>query len=213
MAVTGWIVGVLVVVSGWIAQSGAKALFYDAGGLGMPEGAQGAELRAITIAPHEVNGGGRLPVGMHVWLETERGAPISHRAASTTPGKYTLHIRHNNQVSGWLSVWQVNGEGRDLTPRTDERWGGYRVQRQFRVPGTFEFAAGDAAPHIIIVLARSQTEIPRGAADARVRLVQIPTFFSNITETDESTIGEIGTYVMSRTGGPTVAEVILRTLR
>ena len=210
---TGWIVAVIVVVSGWIAQSGAKVLFYDAGGLGMPEGAQGAELRGITIAPHEVNGGGRLPVGMHVWLETERGSPISHRAASTTPGKYTLHIRHNNQGSGWLSVWQVNGDGRELTPRTDARWSGYRVERRFRVPGTFEFAAGDAAPDIIIVLARSQTEVPRDAAHARVRLGQIPTFFNNITETDDSTIGEIGTYVMSRTGGPTVTEVILRTVR
>ena len=72
---------------------------------------------------------------------------------------------------------------------------------------------GEEAPHLIIVLARSQTEVPRDAAHARVRLVEIPKFFNNITETDDSTVGEIGTYVMSRTGGPTAAEVILRSRR
>jgi hypothetical protein len=209
----GWIVAVIVAFSGWIAQSGAKALFYDAGGHGAPEAAQAPGLRPITIAPHEVNGGGRLPVGMHFWLETDRGTPISQRAASTVPGKYTLHLRHNNQTSAVLSIWQVNGDGRELTPRTYERWSGYAVQRDYRVPGTFEFAEGASAPHIIIVLARSQTEVPRDAAHARLRLVEIPRFFNNITEVDQSTAGEIGTYVVSRTGGPTAAEVILRSSR
>jgi hypothetical protein len=150
---------------------------------------------------------------MHFWLETESGTPLSQRVAATIPGKYTLHVRHNNQRSAVLSIWRVNGEGRELTPRTDTRWSGYSVHGDFRVPGTFEFAEGAAAPHIIIVLVRSQTEVPRDAAHARVRLAEIPRFFNNITEVDDSTAGEIGTYVVSRTGGPTAAELILRSSR
>src|SRR5687768_11991738 len=95
-----WMVSAIVVLAAWMGQSGAKALFYDAGGYGVPAAAQGTGLRPITIAPHQVNGGGWLPVGMHFWLETESGTPISHGAASATPGKYILHVRHNNEVGG-----------------------------------------------------------------------------------------------------------------
>ena len=93
-----WPVGLFLVFCSWMAPPGAKQLFYDAGRSGAIAAADDAGLRPITIAPHEVNGGGRLPVGMHLWLETESGVPISQRAASQTPGQYSLHVRHNNEV-------------------------------------------------------------------------------------------------------------------
>jgi hypothetical protein len=205
------------ILSAVIAQTprSAKAIFYDAGRLGAPPPAgPGMKLRPITIAPHEVNGGGSLPCGMHYWLEDATGTPVSMKTARATPGKYTLHVRYNNETPGLLSIWDVSGDGRELTPRFDSRWSGYRMpQREYRVPGEFEFSSSEAAPHLILIWVRSQTEVPRDAAHARTRLLDIPWFFNNVSETDDSTPGEIGTYVVSRSGGPVAAEIVFGSAR
>src|SRR5688572_24504243 len=188
------VVAAALILSGLIGQGprSAKAIFYDAGRLGAPPPAPpGLKLRPIAVAPHEVNGGGRLPCGMHYWLEDADGTPVSWSAARMKRGKYSLHLRHNNYAPGFLSIWDVSGEGREVTPRSYPRFSGHRLvgDSEYRVPGEFEFSDNAAAPHLILVWVRSQTEVPRDAAHARKRLLDIPVYFDNAGERDDSTPG------------------------
>src|SRR5688572_19008796 len=161
----------------------AKSMFYDPGGVGC---------------------------GIHFWLETEQGTRLSERAAARTPGKYTLHLR-NNIGAGFLTVWDVTS-GRELTPKDERfsgggRWSGYPMKdRSYLVPGTFEFAEGKAATHLVIVWARSQTEVAHTAPDALARLKEMPLWMPIVLEVDDSTPGEIGTYVMNRMDAGVVTE-------
>lgn len=212
------VVAAALILSALIGQAprSAKAIFYDAGRLGAPPPAgPGMRLRPIAIAAHEVNGGGSLPCGMHYWLEDADGTPTSISAARLKPGRYSLHLRHNNYAPGFLSIWDVSGDGHEVTPRSDARWSGHQIVggTEYRVPGEFEFSNTAAASHLILVWVRSQTEVPRNAADARQRVLDIPVYFNNVSETDGGTPGEIGEYVVSRSGGPVAAEIVFGSAR
>ena len=143
------------------------------------------------------------------------GAPISEAAAREKPGRYSLHIR-KNVGSGFLTVWDVNGEGRELTPREDPRWSGFRPGLdEYVVPGTFEFASEESAAHVVIVWAWSQSEVGRDPASARRRVSEMSAWKRNgvaaiIRESDDATPGEVGTYVVNRAEGGVVAEILFR---
>jgi hypothetical protein len=63
---------------------------------------------------------------------------------------------------------------------------------------------------LIIVWARSQSEVAVSAADARKRLIDMPAWMSIVSETDDATPGEIGTYVMNRRDAGVAAEILFR---
>jgi hypothetical protein len=48
------------------------------------------------------------------------------------------------------------------------------------------------------------------AADARKRLIDMPAWMSIVSETDDATPGEIGTYVMNRRDAGVAAEILFR---
>jgi hypothetical protein len=190
---------------------GAKAMFYDPGDRGAPPATQSASrLRPINFARPF------LHCGIHYWLETERGIPVTERAASATSGKFTVHLR-NNVGHGFLTVWDVNGEGRELTPMAERwsgggRWSGYAMSDEvYAVPGVFEFTPSESSTHLVIVWARSQTEVAHSAARARERVKDMTAWMPIIRESEESTPGEIGTYVVNRTDAGVVAEIVFRS--
>ena len=80
------------------------------------------------------------------------------------PGRFTVHLR-NNIGDGFLTVWDVS-QGRELTPRDERfsgggRWSGYFMSDEvYVVPGTFEFSAGQAATHLVIVWAPLRRRSP-----------------------------------------------------
>ena len=193
---------VFVLSSAAVQAPTVKGMFYDPGDLGpspMTDSVTG--LRSIHYAQRF------LHCGIHYWLETPDGTRLSVAKARTVRGPFTLHIR-NNFGSGFLTVWDVSGEGRQLTPMDDRfsgggRWSGYLMSDAvYRVPGNFEFSA-PPAPHLVIVWARSQTEVSGSLRGAQERLKERP--FAS--ETDDSTPGEIGTYVMNPGTGFVVSHI------
>ena len=196
---------------------GAKTLFYDPGSAGLsPAPDPPLRLRPIRhVASARRADGSLVHGGIHYWLESDNGAPIYEAAAREKPGRYSLHIR-NNVGSGFLTVWDVNGEGRELTPREDPRWSGFRPGLdEYVVPGTFEFASDESAAHVVIVWAWSQSEVGRDPASARRRVSEMSAWKRNgvaaiIRESDDATPGEIGTYVVNRAEGGVVAEILFR---
>ena len=82
---------------------GAKGMFYDPGDRGAPPAVQtGSTLRPINLSDRF------LHCGIHYWLETAQGVPVTVCAASAMKGKFTLYIR-TNVAHGFLTVWDVAG--------------------------------------------------------------------------------------------------------
>lgn len=175
-------------VSGPSFQSGAKAMFYDPGG-------------------------GR--VGIHFWFETESGEPFGESRAATTGGRFRMHVR-NNVGAGFLTIWLIEGESSvELTPRAGRYPGQHMTDLEFVVPDYIQFDSGDGERRLILVFARSQSEVAGSAPHARQRLEQItgrtgPGGPDVIRESDEATPGQIGTYVVSQSGAPVATEIALR---
>jgi hypothetical protein len=188
----------------------AKAMFYDPGGRGdLRPVVQTSRLRPIDFAQPFFH------CGIHYWLETAAGVPVTERAARGMPGRFSLHLR-NNIGGGFLTVWDVSGEGRELTPKDARssgggKWSGYRMSDAvYVVPGTFEFTNGDSPTHLVIVWARSQSEVAHTAARARERVTDMPAWMPIVRESEETIRGEIGTYVVNRTDAGVVAEIVFR---
>lgn len=188
----------------------AKAMFYDPGDMGLlPAGESRRPLRPVRFAETY------LHCGIHYWLEAENATRLTERAAMGRPGRFTVHLR-NNIGGGFLTVWDVS-QGRELTPRDERfsgggRWSGYLMSDEvYVVPGTFEFSAGESPTHLVIVWARSQTEVAHSAHRARARVKEMTASMPIVREVDESTPGEIGTYVVNRTGAGVVAEIVFRS--
>jgi hypothetical protein len=132
-------------------------------------------------------------------------------------GRFTLHIR-NNICHGFLTVWDVSATGRELTPKDGQRSGYHMTEAVYVVPGQFEFTAGDSAADLVIVWARSQTEVAHTAERARARVGEMSGWVSNgqpliVRETEETMAGEVGTYVENRLDAGVVAEIVFRAGR
>jgi hypothetical protein len=191
---------------------GAKAMFYDPGRLGTwgVNKSPGSRLRPIDFARPFFH------CGIHYWLENESGTAFTENAARDRPGRFTLHLR-NNIGGGWLTVWDVDGAGRELTPK-EGRYSGYLMsQHEYVVPGVFQFGGGNSAKRLVIVWARSQTEVAHSADDARKRVKQMSglkrdgvLLYNILRETDESTPGEVGTYVVNSECGGVFVDLVLR---
>jgi hypothetical protein len=152
--------------------------------------------------------------GIHYWLETEGGVKVTTEQARVMPGSFTIHLR-NNIGGGFLTVWELS-EGRELTPKDDRwsgggRWSGIVMSDAvYTVPGTFEFRA-DAPKHVVIVWARSQSEVAHSATRARERLIDMPAWMPIVSETESVTPGEIGTYVVNRLDAGVSTEIVFQS--
>lgn len=205
------LVGLFAIAGIWLQPlPSAKSMFYDPGDVGLlPATESHRRLRPVRFADTCRH------CGIHYWLEAEDGTRLTERVAVGMPGRFTVHLR-NNLGAGFLTVWDIS-QGRELTPRDEGsrgggRWSGYAMADEvYVVPGTFEFSAGESASHLVIVWARSQTEVAHTAHDARARVKEMHDSMPIVHEVDESTPGEIGTYVVNRMNAGVATEIVFRS--
>ena len=186
----------------------AKAMFYDPGDLGSVKAARPTQgLRPIMFARPFYRS------GIHYWLETADGARVTEGVARGMKDRFTLHIR-NNLGCCFLTVWDISGIGRQLTPMDDTvsgGGGGLRMSEEvYVVPGAFEFTSGESPTHLILVWARSQSEVAHSIERARARPREMAAW-GLVREVEEATPGEIGTYVVNRRDGGVFAEIVFRS--
>jgi hypothetical protein len=197
----------------------AKALFYDPA-VGDPAAATSGSSAATGLTP--VNTRGARYVGVHYWFEDDRGKKFVNPAAAGVGSRLGLHLRAN--VRAFLTVWMSDASHAsvELTPRThagpEGRWIGYRLAADnvFVVSRPFVVASpGKDAERIIIFLARAQQEQVGSMTGAREKLQRIAARKAAdgesviVQEVDRTTSGQIGTYVVHRTGGQTGGEIVM----
>jgi hypothetical protein len=176
------------------AQSGAKALFHgSAGSTANPLG----------------------PVGIHYWFENEQGTRFTQAREAGVGALVHLHVQCN--TGGFLTVWMI-GKGQQeriqLTP-IGGRATGYLMEPlgDYVVPGTITVPAPGSDTRLLILFARSQTEQAPTAADAREKIRRLSVAAARdgasaiVQETDTSTPGQVGTYLVHREGAQPGAEI------
>jgi hypothetical protein len=116
----------------------------------------------------------------------------------------------------WLS--DAQNASVELTPRSDSgpehRWTGYRLPRDqdYVVPRAFVVAQRNQGAHVLLLLARSQSEQVDSAASCRAKIQRIAAAVGApglIEEVDRTTPGRIGTYVVRLENSQTGAEVVI----
>ena len=220
--------GVLVLAALQSTQApGAKVLFYDPT-WGDPQAIAAVppspESNLVPIRPAEIcraspdcKSMGFNHVGLHYWLEDQKGARYASAADAPAGIRVRLHLRVN--AGGFLNVWVNDGTsaGVQLTPLQD-RFGGYRIAAdvEYVVPGELYVSAGETATRLIFLHARAQMEQVATAREARDKLARIAARVARdqrgpvlISESDRSTPGQVGTYVVHREGGQTAGEISL----
>lgn len=178
---------------GAAAQSGAKALFHGpAGSTANPFG----------------------PVGIQYWFENEQGTRFTQAHDAGVGARVRLHVQCNTE--GWLTVWMTDKSqegGVQLTP--EREWAGYLMEprRDYVVPVEITVPAAGSDTRVLILFARSQTEQVRTAAQAREKIQRISMATARdgasaiVQETDTSTPGQVGTYVVHRWGAQPGVEI------
>jgi len=175
------------------AQSGAKALFHGPAG--------------STANPYG-------PVGIHYWFENDQGTRFTQARDAGAGARLRLHIRSN--TGGFLTAWMIDGsdEGIQLTA-TKEQWAGHQMEarRDYVVPGEILVPASGKATRLLILFARAQMEQVATAAGAREKIRRLSLAiardggFAIVQETDTSTPGQVGTYVVHREGAQPGVEI------
>ena len=195
-----------------------KALFYDPAA-GDPASAAAGPSAATGLTP--VGTRGTRHVGVHYWFENAAGKKFADPAAAGVGARIKLHLRSN--VGAFLTVFMSDAThpSVELTDRTDAgpegAWPGYRLAADtvFVVAREFVVASpGQDAERAIIFLARSQTEQQVSMAGARERLQWIAERKHAdggsvlVRDVDRTTPGQLGAYVVHRTGGQAGAEIV-----
>jgi hypothetical protein len=186
-------------------EPGAKVMFYNPGGTDtqtspvlFPDPVR--RIRQVNY---------RTPLrhcGIHYWFEDGKNVLLSEQAASRLLGPVELFVRAN--CDGFLTVFEMDGDGKELTQRTDSNWSGYHLGDLIYRVGPFAFAAQGPGKRLIIVWARSQTEVARSTADAARRLIDMPRIWKIVSQSEDATVGEIGTYVVNRVDAGVAAEIL-----
>lgn len=197
-------------------QPGAKVKFYDPAGTGLDEQAPLAQPPRLRSARFADAFPPRGSAGIHYWFEDGHGVPSTESGAAKVGGRFVLHVR-NNVGNGFLTVWSMEGEGGvELTPRTFPPYPGFELGKQeYVVPGEFQFKSGAAPRSVLLVFSRSQTEQSGSPAHARTNLRRILSWRWKdspqvISESDETTVGQVGTYVVNQVGAAVATEIIVR---
>jgi hypothetical protein len=161
-------------------------------------------------------------VGVQHWFEDTRGQKFADPAAVGVGSTVALHVRSN--VGAFLAVWMRDAthDSVELTSRTDAgpegRWTGQRVAagEVFVTSGSVVAEAGEDAQRLAIFLSRSQTEQVGSFSGALEKLARIAARKGDdgesviVREVDRTTPGQIGTYVVCRTGDQTGGEIVLQ---
>ena len=197
----------------------ARILFYDPA-LGEPAGAAAGPSAATGLTP--VRTGGTHYVGVHYWFENGRGEKFADPAAAGVGSRISLHLRGN--VPAFLTVWMSDASHTsvELTSRTHAgptgRWTGYSLAADTVVIVSRPFVVaspGEDAERVIIFLARAQSEQVDSMTGAREKLQRIVARSASdgdsvmVHEVDHTTPGQIGTYVVHRTGGQAGIEILM----
>ena len=203
---------------GAAAPPGAKVLFYSpASG----DAASAAALPSPVTGLTPVGPPGTVFVGLHYWFENDHHEKFVDAGAAAIGSQITLHLRANTPA--FLTVWMSDATHAsvELTPRTDAgpqgAWSGHRLgrDRDYVVNPDFSVAPQAEAAHVIMFLARSQTEQVDSFQSCRDKLARITQRVASdgasviAQEVDRTTAGQIGTYVVHRTGGQTGAEIVI----
>ena len=179
--------------AGAAAQSGAKALFYGPA--------------ASTANPFAA-------VGIQYWFENEQRTRFTQASDAGVGAHVRLHVQCNTE--GWLTVWMTDNSPEGGIQLTPERvWPGYLMEprRDYVVPGTITVPAAGSDTRVLILFARSQTEQVLTAADAREKIRRLSVVVARdgalaiVQETDTSTPGQVGTYVVNRPGAQPGVEI------
>jgi hypothetical protein len=206
---------VLVVAAPMVARGvalhpGAKALFYDpATGQASLSSASPSLVTGLT----PVQSLGTTFVGVHYWFENDRGVKFADPASAGLGAKVRMHLRGNTPA--FLTVWMSDSTHKslELTTRSaagpEGQWTGYGLDRDldYVVTGDFEVAPVERATRIIFLLARSQTEQVDSFSACQEKLQRIANRTVSdggsvlVREVDRATPGQVGTYVVNRSGG------------
>ena len=143
-------------------------------------------------------------VGIQYWLQTSDGTKLTERRAASMSGTFTLHIQSN--TPGFLGVW-TTADGAMLTP-SYQGYAGHRLvgHTEFVVPGRFRLSTPAADGRVVILFARSQTEMVSDPSTAIEKLNRLRAMLGSdglpsvVVEADDATQGRIGTYVVNRDG-------------
>ena len=186
------------------AQPSPQEMFYNPAGVGvrpdvrfLPGGARKLrEVNYLTPLRH---------CGIHYWFEDGTGKPATEQQARKTPGPFGLLIRAS--CNGFLTAFDLE-TGAELTSREDGRYSGYRLGDEiFRLPGAFVLQP-DSVGRLIVVWARSQTEVARRAGDAPDRLQQLWKWNPIVRASEEAAPGEVGNYVVNQTDAGVAVEIL-----
>jgi hypothetical protein len=197
---------------------GAKALFYDSV-TGQATPASPSPVTGLT----PVQTLGTAFVGVHYWFENDHGVKFADPANAGLGARLRMHLRGN--TSAFLTVWMSNSTHKslELTTRSDAgpngRWTGYLLARDldYVVNGDFEVAPAERATRIIFLLARSQTEQVDSFSGCQEKLQRIASRTASdgepalVREVDRATPGQLGTYVVNRSGAQAGDEFAIAT--
>ena len=218
LGVTVLVVTTAMVARGVALHPGAKALFYD------PVTGQ-----ATPASPSPVTGLtpvqtlGTAFVGVHYWFENDHGVKFADPASAGLGARLRMHLRGN--ISAFLTVWMSDSTHKslELTTRSDAgpngRWTGYLLARDldYVVNGDFEVAPAERATRIIFLLARSQAEQVDSFSGCQEKLQRIASRTASdgeaalVREVDRATPGQLGTYVVNRSGAQAGEEFAIAT--
>lgn len=218
LGVTVLLVATPTVVRGVALHPGAKALFYDpAAGQASPSAASPSPVTGLT----PVQTLGTAFVGVHYWFENDRGVKFADPASAGLGARVRMHLRGN--TGAFLTVWMSDSTHKslELTTRSDAgsdgRWTGYLLDRDldYMVAGDLEVAPVERATRIIFLLARSQTEQVDSFSACQEKLQRIASRTASdgqsvlVREVDRATPGQLGTYVVNRSGGQAGEELAI----
>jgi hypothetical protein len=155
------------------------------------------------------------PVGIQYWFENEQGTRFAQARDAGVGARVRMHIQSN--TLGFLTVWLTDRSqeaGIQLTPMQGQ-WAGYLLEprRDYVVPGEITVPAAGSDTRILVLFARSQTEQVPTAADAREKVRRLSVGVARdgalaiVQETDTSTPGQAGTYVVHRMGAQPGVEI------
>jgi hypothetical protein len=214
LGVTVLVVATPMLVRGVALHPGAKALFYDpAAGQASLSAASPSLVTGLT----PVQTLGTAFVGVHYWFENDRGVKFADPASAGLGARVRMHLRGN--TAAFLTVWMSDSTHKslELTPRSDGRWTGYLQDRglEYVVAGDFEVALVERATRVILLLARSQTEQVDSFSGCQEKLQRIASRTASdgesvlVREVDHATPGQLGTYVVNRSGGQAGEELAI----
>lgn len=196
-------------------ESGAKALFYDPEA-GAPittrdRSTPTARVRVKRVQPDRVRF-----AGLHYWIELDGVGPVTTDRVFRTGDRIRIHVRSN--VDGYLSLWwlDASGTGKLLFPSSGIGADNHvTADTDFKQPGFIRFSPPADDERLIVFFSRFKADVPEpsgGAPSTEIvaRARELAGSKALVFETDNKDPAVFGHYVVNRTGGAVIKEVVLR---